>query len=424
MRLDVVGMAVEAGTGRAVAEGRAVCSGAMVVHSVVLADTPERLREALDDLDDLDTVGVDVERADWDRYWRSAALIQVGGSGRVALVDPLEISDLGPLAAFLGARTCVLHAMDNDLGPLASAGIEPATVEDTSIAAAVLGLPLGLEVLLRDLLGVELDRNKAAMQRADWEARPLTPQMQAYAAGDVADLPALWALLEKRLEAEGRTDWYRQELEAVRSQPPAEQRRTWTRTKGIGRLDPAARARFRSLWDTREELAQSTDTAPSRIAGDKLLVDLAVRPPASTGELGRRGLRRAAVRTWGPALLEALEGPAQALPGRADGRRGEQPGAERNGRPPTDADRDLADRLRMLRAERAAALGIDPGVLCPSRRLLAAVVADPHTPVELREALALRPWQWDELGWVFCEALGVDGPGKPPPPPARQRVAH
>jgi ribonuclease D len=376
----------------------------MPASSVVLADTPGRLRAALDDLTDLDTVGVDVERADWDRYWRAAALIQVGGDGRVALVDPLSLPDLSPLATFLAPRTCVLHAMDNDLGPLASAGIEPRSVEDTSIAAALLGLPLGLEVLLRDLLSVELAGNKSAMQRADWEARPLTPQMQEYAAGDVADLPALWALLSERLDAAGRREWYRQELEAVRTQPPAEQRRAWTRTKGIGRLDPAAKARFRSLWDTREELAQSTDTAPSRIAGDKLLVDLAVRPPTSTGELGRRGLRRAAVRTWGPALLEALDGPPQPVQTRGEGGR-----AERSGRPPTEADRDLADTLRMLRSERAAALGIDPGVLCPSRRLLAAVLADPRTPGELRAALDLRPWQWEQLGSTFCEALGLEG---------------
>jgi ribonuclease D len=389
----------------------------MPVTHVVLADTPERLERALAELRDLTTVGVDVERADWDRYWRAAALVQVGGAGRVALVDPLALDDLAPLAAFLAERTCVLHAMDNDLGPLASAGIAMPELEDTSIAAAMLGLPLGLEVLLRDLLGVSLSGDKSAMQRANWEARPLTQEMQAYAAGDVADLPALWSVLAERLESEGRMDWYRQELEAVRSQPPAEQRRAWTRTKGIGRLDPLARARFRSLWDTREELAQSSDTAPARIADDKLLVDLAVRPPASTGELGRRGLRRAAVRTWGPALLEA----ARVLPTATETRR-ESIRLDRAGRPPTEADRTAADTLRLLRSDRAAALGIDPGVLCPSRTLLAAVLTDPGTPGELRDALGLRPWQWEQMGAAFCDALALDGPGRPPPPQERQSI--
>jgi len=381
----------------------------MPIDAVVLADTPERLQVALADLADLPTVGVDVERADWDRYWRSAALVQVGGDGRVVLVDPLRVADLSPLAAFLAERTCVLHAMDNDLGPLASAGVDLPLLEDTSIAAAMLGLPLGLEVLLRDLLGVALSGDKAAMQRANWEERPLTPEMQAYAAGDVADLPALWQVLAERLKAQDRWAWYRQELEAVQRQPPAEQRRAWTRTKGIGRLDPDATDRLRSLWDTREELAQTTDTAPSRIAADKLLVDLAVRPPTSTSELVRRGLRRAAVRSWGAALLDAV-GAAQAVATAPRRRSGN------GGRPPTEADRQRADTLRALRSERAAEIGIDPGVLCPSRTLLGAVLSDPETPDQLREALDLRPWQWEQMGAVFCEALGLDGPGRPAPP--------
>lgn len=381
----------------------------MPPSQVVLADTPEGLGRALEMLDDLAVVGVDVERADWDRYWRAAALIQVGGAGKVALVDPLLLPDLGDLDRFLADRTCVLHAMENDLGPLGTVGIRPPRLEDTSLAATMLGLPLGLESLLRDLLGVELAGDKGAMQRADWEARPLPEDMQAYAAGDVADLPELWAQLETRLHAAGRWDWYRQEVEVVSAQPPAEERRDWTRTKGLGRLDPAARARLRALWDTREELARTTNTAPSRIAGDKLLVDLAVHPPLSTGELGRRGVRRAAVRTWGSALLAAIGTAQVALVEPLLGR-------TRAGRAPTDADRAVVDRLRALRTERAEALGLDPGVLCPSRTLMGAVLADPASPAALRDALGMRPWQWEQLGWVFCEALELDGEDKPPSP--------
>jgi ribonuclease D len=391
----------------------------MPTHEVLLADTPTRLRAALTLLEDLDTVGIDVERADWDRYWRSAALIQVGGADRVALIDPLALPELGGLASLLASRTCVLHAMENDLGPLASLDIVPPVLEDTSIAAAMLGLPLGLEVLLRDLLDVELAGDKAAMQRADWEARPLRPEMLAYAAADVADLPALWSVLHERLQAEGREQWYRQELEVIRQLPPVEQRRAWTRTKGLGRLDAAARARLRSLWDAREHLARTTNTAPSRIAADKLLVDLAVRPPASKGELGRRGLRRGAVRNWGASLMEALR-----LPPDTDGRSAHSRDHERVNRAPTDKDRALVDELRAIRAERAEELGIDPGVLCPSRTLLGAVLADPITPAGLRDALQLRPWQWEQLGARFTEALGLDGEGTPDSPEVRPPAAR
>lgn len=378
----------------------------MPLAQLTLVDTGAQLESSLAGLSDLAAVGVDVERSDAHRYYRAAALIQVGGEGRVVLVDPLALDDLVALQAFLAERRSILHACENDLEPLASLGVVPPQVEDTAVAAAVLGLPTGLEGLLADLLDVELDGDKAAMQRADWEARPLTEKMMAYAAGDVADLPALWWALEGRLREAGRLGWYREELDAVRALPPVEERRAWTRTKGAGRLNRAARARLRALWETRERLGRDTNTAPGRIVGDRVLVDLAVSPPTAVSELGRRGVRRQAVRRFGGDLVAAVANGAAAP--ETDGR------ARGNGRAPTEADRALADRLRTLRAERARELAIDPGVLCPGRTLMSALLTDPATPDDLRAALGLRDWQWQQLGAVFCEALGLPAPDAGP----------
>lgn len=378
----------------------------MPVQHLTLADRAAELAPALQQLSAHAVVGVDVERSDWDRYYRAAALVQIGGDGAVVLVDPLALDDLAPVDEFLRTRRVVLHACENDLEPLATLGIRPPSIEDTAIAAALLGYGTGLESLLSGVLGVELDMDKSAMQRADWEARPLPDEMQAYAAADVADLPALWDVLEDRLVESGRDEWYRQELAVALALPPAGERRQWTRTKGAGRLDRAARARLESLWQTREQLGRDTDTAPGRIASDKVLVDLATSPPAGVGELGRRGVRRQSVRRFGPALIDALT----ASP--SDQERSTVPPATR--RAPTEQDRALADRLRALRADRARELAIDPGVLCPSRTLVQALLTDPRSPADLRQALGLRPWQWEQLGELFCEALDLDGSGKPP----------
>lgn len=366
----------------------------MPLTDLVLADTADALISALKTLDGLTAVGVDVERADWDRYYRAAALIQVGGGGLVAVVDPLAVTDLTALDSFLASRLCVFHAMENDVEPLATLGVKPQNLADTAIAAALLGLPTGLETLLRDILGIELTVEKSAMQRADWEVRPLTPEMLSYAAGDVADLPELWQVLWNQLEEAGRTSWYTQELETLLAQPSAPERRDWTRTKGAGRLDGAGRARLRRVWLAREQLARSTDTAPGRIAQDAILVDLASTPPTAPRELSRRGLRRQAVRDFGAALIEALNG--------VDSPTAEPP---RRQRPVTDADRAAAEKLRALRAERANEIGLDPGVLCPSRTLMTALLTDPTNPEELREALGVRQWQWELLGEAFTEAL-------------------
>jgi hypothetical protein len=43
------------------------------------------------------------------------------------------------------------------------------------------------------------------------------------------------------------------------------------------------------------------------------------------------------------------------------------------------------------------------------------------TPAELGSALGLRPWQWEQLGAAFCEALDLRGPGMPAPANAETR---
>ena len=371
----------------------------MPLEQLTVAATQDALVAGLADLSDLTVVGVDVERADWDRYYRAPALIQVGGGGRVLVVDPLALGDLAPLAAFLAARQTVVHALENDLVPLAACGVEPPHVDDTAIAAALLGLPTGLSALLEAQLGITLEGDKQAMQRADWEARPLSEEMLRYAAADVADLPALWQELDRRLEQRSRRGWYDEELATTLAQPAVEERRAWHRVKGVGSLDPPARSRMNALWRAREDLAQRTDTAPNRIVGDKVLVDLAASPPAGVSDLGRRGMRRQSVRQFGDQLVAALDKPTAApLP---DPRRR-----------PTDADRAAADRLRTLRADIAGRLGIDPGVLCPNRVLLAALLSDPGSAEELRAALRLRAWQWEQVGAAFCEALGLASQGR------------
>ena len=227
----------------------------MPVTSIIPATTPSELSAALDALGDPPVVGVDVARADTNRYWRRPALIQVGVGGRVLLVDPLALDDLTPLDTFLRARTVVLHAMDNDIEPLRSVRVCPTVIEDTAVAATILGLPTGLETLLEQVLAITFDGNKARMQRADWSQRPLPDDMLAYAAYDVADLPRLWSTLAAQLDAADRRSWYEQDRNAIRGMPPLEERRSWTRLRGLGRLDRRGQTRARALWLAREALA-------------------------------------------------------------------------------------------------------------------------------------------------------------------------
>jgi ribonuclease D len=360
---------------------------------LIQVEDQDEVPAALDRVD-AEVVGVDVERADADRYFRRAALVQVGVEGRCVLLDGVALDVLPDLERFLDGRLAVLHAVENDLEPLAAKGVRPAELADTAVAAAMLGLPTGLGTLLREVLGVELDGDKEAFQRADWAARPLTPGMAAYAAGDVVHLPALWTALEDRLIATGRWSWYEQEL-AWTVERAGEDTRDWSRVKGSGRLTTLQRAVLRAVWEERERLARDHDLAPNRLLHDDVLRDLAQDPPRTEAQLVRRShRRRSLLRKHAADLLAAVERGVEAAPEERDA----------SGRRWTDRDKATFDALRRARAEVAEGLGIDAGVLCPSRPLWGAVAAGPADPTELCAAVELRPWQAELLGDALWDA--------------------
>lgn len=362
----------------------------MAAPEITLVDADEALSDALARVDE-QVVGVDVERGDGRRYRRPAALVQVGADGRAVLVDPLGLRDLGPLARYLASRTVVLHAAQNDLAPLAEAGAPADRFHDTALAASLLNLPLGLDVLLRDILDVVLDGDKERYQRADWERRPLTQGMLAYAADDVVHLPQLWARLQRRLVEAGRTDWYEQERAHLTAESDGRPR-DWRRVRGAGRLDPRLRAVLREVWTTRERLAEALDVAPNRLLREETMLHLVTRGVSSPEELVRRNRRRSS----------PLAGHAAELLAARDRGMDADPVERERGRPPVD--QQILAALRRTRTEVAASVDLDPGVLCPARTLKAAVSQEPTSADDLCDAAGFRPWQRELLAQPLWRA--------------------
>lgn len=370
----------------------------MTQPRIVLVDDDERLADELAAIED-DVIGVDVERADSDNYHRRAALVQVGDARTCVLVDPLAIPHPQALVDLCRDRLVVLHAIENDIVPLDAMDVDLPRVADTAIAAALLGLPPGLGDLLTEVLGIELDTDKSRYQRADWAARPLSEGMIAYAAGDVLDLPALWRSLATQLDDAGRREWYDQELEATIAAARTDTR-DWRRTKGMGRLDPQQRAVVRELWQVREAICAEQDIAPNRLLHDRTIVALAQDPAANPDALVARDpqRRRGPVREHADRLFAAQQDGLAAEPAPVSPRRRW-----------SDEQRAAYDAMRRHRSGVAADLDLDPGLLCPSRQLHAAVTADPTSPAELADAAGLRPWQagllLDELWAIWVEAM-------------------
>ena len=360
---------------------------------ITLVDDVARVTPALADLD-LPIVGVDVERADADRYFRHAALVQVGGPGLCVLLDGMALDDLAGLQEHLSTRLTVLHAASNDVVPLASKGVEPPHLVDTAIAASVLGLPMGLGALLGEVLGLALGGDKEAFQRADWSQRPIPPAMQDYAAGDVVHLPALWQALAVRLDDTGRTTWFEEELAANLANAVTDTR-DWRRVRGVGRLAPRQQTLARALWEAREALARSEDIAPNLLLHDEVILALAVEPPRTAAQLARRARRRRRMEPEHAEHFLTVVSEAEQI---------EPPPPDPDRRRWTDRDTRAFDRLREARAKVAGSLGIEAGVLCASKTLKEAVRADPADAEALSTAAGLRPWQRELLSDVLWGA--------------------
>jgi ribonuclease D len=250
-----------------------------------------------------------------------------------------------------------------------------------------------VSALLEKFFGLRLSKN---LQRADWSRRPLTDEMVAYAAADTAYLPALRDLLADRLRARGRVHWAEEEfvrLEAVRWTGRGTAGEEFLQMKGAKALRGQALAVFQKLWEWRERTAEELDRAPFRVLANDLLLTLARLAPESASALASiRGMPPTIARRNGDGILEAVAA-GRAVPER------DWPRVERQRRPPPDPDTDARyQRLRALRAERAPAVGLDPGLLCPNGVLLAVARAAPRDRGQLAAVSDLRRWQREALG--------------------------
>src|SRR6266566_2218916 len=164
-------------------------------------------------------VAVDAERASGYRYGQRAYLVQLrrAGAGTV-LVDPVGLPDLSSVGEVLADAEWILHAANQDLACLAELGLRPPRLFDTELAGRLLGDErVALGTMVERHLGIRLEKGHSA---ADWSTRPLPRDWLVYAALDVELLIALRDALAKELADAGKTEWARQEFEAVRTAQP------------------------------------------------------------------------------------------------------------------------------------------------------------------------------------------------------------
>ncbi|MFY9933040.1 MAG: HRDC domain-containing protein, partial [Streptosporangiaceae bacterium] len=278
-------------------------------------------------------VAVDAERASGYRYGQRAYLVQLRRAGAgTMLIDPIACPDLSGIDAALSDTEAVLHAASQDLPCLAEIGFRPRQLFDTELAGRLLGYPrVALGTLVEEVLGFHLEKGHSA---ADWSVRPLREELLRYAALDVEVLVELRDALAAELAEQGKTEWARQEFEAVLTARPAAARSDpWRRTSGIHRVNSRrGLAVVRELWNTRDAIAQTEDLSPRRVLPDTAIVEAARSYPANhvqlvkiSGFAGRQARRHE--KDWLAAITRARNSSDVELPEPAGG-------AAPNGPPP------------------------------------------------------------------------------------------
>jgi ribonuclease D len=361
-------------------------------------------------------VAVDAERASGYRYGQRAYLVQLrrAGSG-TGLIDPIPLPDLSVLQAAIADQEWVLHAANQDLPCLAEIGLVPSRLFDTELAARLAGLPrVGLGAVVESLLGFSLQKGHSA---ADWSTRPLPEDWLVYAALDVEVLVDLRDALAGILAEQGKTEWARQEFEAILTAgPPAPKADPWRRTSGMhGLRNRRQLGMLRALWQARDDLARRRDIAPGRVLPDAAMVSAVHADPKTEGALlelpvFRGRANRKLVDTWYGALARGRELPESELPPHS------RPG---DGPPPVNrwADRDPAAAAR-LKAARAALARVSAERSVPVENLLSPdlmrrLLWSPPSPADEEAVAAVlraggaREWQIGLTGDLLTEAIAA-----------------
>ncbi len=316
-------------------------------------------------------------------------VVQIAFDDAVAIVDPLAIADLRPLADALAGATVVGHALSSDLRIIDDMfGTLPKAAYDTQAAAAFCGYgnSISLLDLVREITGVVLRKSQTV---SDWSTRPFTPKQLEYLVDDVRYLFPVADALDERLRSRGRHSWAIEEMQSLvepRSYR-ADRARLYLRVAGNARLNRRELGVLNELALLRETIARERDVPLKYVLPDDVLAGIVALRPKSVDELGQlRRLDPGMRKSIGARIIEAVRLgealPEDTLPPRAPR--------------PLGAQRDALVAALALLVNAVAAANDLPSTLLLARSDLERIAREtPGSPEALAEVLGLRPWRRD-----------------------------
>jgi ribonuclease D len=327
-------------------------------------------------------------------------VVQVAFDDAVAIVDPLALPDLRPLADALTSATVVGHALSSDLRILEDAfQTLPRDAYDTQVAAAFCGYGMSISLLdlVRDVAGVTLLKSQTV---SDWSTRPFTPRQVDYLVDDVRYLFAVADKLNEKLTARGRQSWALEEMRTLVDPRTyrSDKRRLYLRVAGNARMNRRELGVLNELALLRETIARERNIPLKYVLPDDVLVGLVGLRPTTVEELSQLRRLDAGMRKHiGTRILTAVAAgeaiPEDDLPPRAPR--------------PLGAQRDALVAAIALLINAVAAANDLPAALLVSRVEIERIARDlPQSPEELSDLLNLTPWRRDLVVGPLWDFLG------------------
>lgn len=254
-------------------------------------------------------VALDTEFHNERSYSARLMVVQIAIDDDVALVDPLRLHALQPLADALASRTVVGHALQSDLKIFAERFDRlPARAYDTQLAAAFsgYGMSISLADLVQNVAGVRLRKSQTV---SDWSARPLSAQQIEYLVDDVRHLFTLQDRLSEGLARSGRLDWFEEEVRTLvdPARYAVDPERLYLRISGAMRMNRRELGILREVAVVRDRLACDRDVPLKYIIPDDVMAAIVHLRPVAREDLAQlRRLDAGARRSYGDRIVEAV----------------------------------------------------------------------------------------------------------------------
>jgi ribonuclease D len=360
-----------------------------------LIQSSSQLDQLVSELSCQTRIAVDTESNSLHAYRERVCLIQFSTAEKDYLVDPLALDGLDILGSIFADPKIekVFHAAEYDLICLRrDYGFKFANLFDTMQAGRILGRKLaGLDRLIEEKFNIKVNKR---FQKADWGARPLSPDLVLYARLDTHFLLPLRDLLKTELEEKGLWPLAQEDFwmacHANGSKPKADSP-SWVHFSNRRDLTLRDLTVLNELLAVREQIAARLDRPPFKVLEDDRLIEIAKMKPTTISELEVE-LTSRQIQNWGSLILEAVERGAQSpLVKRIPPER------------PNDAYVKRLDKLKNWRKKIALEMDVESDVVLPRPLLLALAERGPR---EVERVMEGSPWRLEHFGAQIVAIIG------------------